>query len=71
MELAAELARTSLRIPHGGYSGGGSGGGFGGGRGGGGLGHAGSFVVHAAIWRVAGQPIATIFRRFPALATTA
>ncbi len=71
MELAAELARTSLRIPHGGYSGGGLGGGFGGRRGGGGLGHAGSFIVHAAIWRVAGQAIATIFRRVPALGTVA
>jgi len=71
VELAAELARASLRIPHGGYSGGGLGGGFGGRRGGGGLGHVSSFIVHAAIWHVAGQAIGTIFRRFPALGTVA
>ncbi len=39
-----------------------------GGRGGGGLGHLGSFLVHAAIWHIVGQAVGTVFRRFPALA---
>ncbi len=42
-----------------------------GGRGGGGLGHLGSFLVHAAIWHIVGQAVGTVFRRFPALGALA
>jgi len=40
-----------------------------GGHGGGGVGHLGSFLVHAAIWHIVGQAVALVFRRFPAIAT--